>query len=52
MEQMLKDILDTRPVNIMQFVNEWSLRKLNENQAAPPKKLDDVSSDEDIIYDE
>lgn len=51
MEQMLKDILDTRPVNILQFVNEWSLRKLGETQTAP-KKPNDVSSDEDVIYDE
>lgn len=34
MERMLKDILDTRPVNVLQFVQEWAQKRLLENR--PP----------------
>lgn len=52
METMLKDILDTRPGNVLQFIQEWSMKRLQETKAAPEKRENDVTSDEDIILDE
>lgn len=52
MEAMLKDILDTRPVNVVQFIQEWSLKRLQETRPAAERGEHDVTSDEDVILDE
>lgn len=52
MEQMLKDILDTRPVNVIQFIQEWSQKKLMQNRPPAQRRESDVTSDEDQILDD
>ena len=52
MEAMLKDILDTRPVNVVQFIQEWSLMRLQKSQPAPERREHEVTSDSDVILDE
>ena len=52
MERMLKDILDTRPVNVLQFIQEWAQKRLLENRPPAVRWESDVTSDEDLIFDE
>lgn len=44
--------METRPVNIIQYINDWSTKKLAEQAPAAEKKEHEVSSDSDTFMDE